>query len=69
MTGFIKVVIFFILFLLIIRVIRFISRYWLSSKKTIDDLKQHQKKKPDRFENVEDAKFREIDPNKKEKSK
>ncbi len=68
MTGFIKVVIFFILFLLIIRVFRLISRYWSSSKKTIDDLRQNQKKKPDQFENVEDAKFREIDPNKKEKS-
>ncbi len=68
MTGFIKVVIFFILFLLIIRLFRLISRYWSSSKKTIDDLRQNQKKKSDRFENVEDAKFREIDPNKKEKS-
>lgn len=68
MTGFIKVVIFFILFLLIIRVFRLISRYWSSSKKTIDDLRQNQKKKPDQFENVEDAKFREIDPDKKEKS-
>ncbi len=68
MTGFIKVVIFFILFLLIIRVFRLISRYWSSSKKTIDDLRQNKKKKPDQFENVEDAKFREIDPDKKEKS-
>ncbi len=68
MTGFIKVVIFFILFLLIIRVFRLISRYWSSSKKTIDDLRQNQKKKPNQFENVEDAKFREIDPDKKEKS-
>jgi len=68
MTGFIKVVIFFILFLLIMRVFRLISRYWSSSKKTIDDLRQNQKKKPDRFENVEDAKFREINPDKKEKS-
>ncbi len=68
MTGFIKVIIFFILFLLIIRLFRLISRYWSSSKKTIDDLRQNKKKKPDRFENVEDAKFREIDPDKKEKS-
>ena len=68
MTGFIKVVIFFILFLLIMRVFRLISRYWSSSKKTIDDLRQNQKKKPNQFENVEDAKFREIDPDKKEKS-
>ena len=68
MTGFIKVVIFFILFLLIIRGIRLISRYWSSSKKTIDDIRKNKKKKPDRFENVEDAKFREIDPDKKEKS-
>lgn len=67
MTGFIKVVIFFILFLLIIRVFRLISRYWSSSKKNIDDLRQNQKKNPDQFENVEDAKFREIDPDKKEK--
>ena len=50
------------------RVFRLISRYWSSSKKTIDDLRQNQKKKPDRFENVEDAKFREINPDKKEKS-
>lgn len=50
------------------RVFRLISRYWSSSKKTIDDLRQNQKKKPNQFENVEDAKFREIDPDKKEKS-
>jgi hypothetical protein len=67
MTGFIKVIIFFILFLLVIRFFRLISRYWSSSKKNIDDLRQNQKKEPDQFENVEDAKFREIDPDKKEK--
>lgn len=68
MTGFIKVVIFFILFLIIIRLVRVISRYWSSSKRTFDVRRQSKKKNIDRYENAEDAKFREIDPDKNEKS-
>ena len=47
--------------------VRLISKYWSSSKQTIDDLKNRQREEPKHFNDVEEADFREIpSENKKE---
>ena len=48
--------------------VRLISRYWSSSKQTIDDLKNRQREEAKHFEDVEDAEFREIDSENKKES-
>ena len=68
MMGILKIILFFILFLIIIRMVRLISRYWSSSKQTIDDLKNRQREEAKHFEDVEDAEFREIDSENKKES-
>ena len=59
--GFLKIILFFILFMIIIKFVRLISRYWSSSKQTIDDLKNKQREESIHFDDVEEADFREID--------
>ncbi|GEM_PF-1230758 len=67
MTGFFRVILFFILFLIIIKVVKMISRILFSSKKTVNDINQPRSKKPKRFDDIEEADFREIpSENKKE---
>lgn len=45
-----------------------ISRFLFSSKKTVNDLNQQRSKKPQRFDDVEEADFKEIpSENKNEK--
>jgi nitrogen fixation-related uncharacterized protein len=61
MMGFLKIILFFILFMIIIKFVRLISRYWSSSKQTIDDLKNKQREESIHFDDVEEADFREID--------
>ena len=61
MTGFIKIILFFILFMIIIKFVRLISRYRSSTKQTIDDLKNKQREESIHFEDVEEADFKEID--------
>ncbi len=61
MTGFIKIILFFIFFMIIIKLVRLISRYRSSSKQTIDDLKNKQREESIHFEDVEEADFKEID--------
>jgi Na+-transporting methylmalonyl-CoA/oxaloacetate decarboxylase gamma subunit len=60
MTGFIRVILFFLLFLLVMKIVRAISKFFSSSKPGVDDLhrKQHSEKK--QFDDVEDAEFKEI---------
>ena len=69
MTGFLKIILFFILFMIIIKFVRLISRYRSSSKQTIDDLKNQQREDAKQFEDVEDAEFREIDFDNEKESK
>jgi len=45
-----------------------ISRSMFSSKKTVNDINQQQSKKPQRFDDVEEAEFREIPAEKKKES-
>jgi hypothetical protein len=67
MTGFFRVILFLILFLIVIKVVKMISRFLFSSKKTVNDLNQQRSKKPQRFDDIEEADFREIpSENKKE---
>ncbi len=61
MTGFIKIILFFIFFMIIIRLVRLISRYRSSNKQTIDDLKNKQREESIQFDDVEEADFKEID--------
>ena len=61
MTGFIKIILFFILFMIIIKFVRLISRYRSSKKQTIDDLKNQQREESIQFDDVEEADFKEID--------
>ena len=61
MTGFIKILLFFILFMVIIRLVKLISRFRSSNKQTIDDLKNQQGEESIQFDDVEEADFKEID--------
>jgi len=45
-----------------------ISKSFFSSKKTVDDLNQQKSKKPQSFDDVEEAEFREIPAEKKKES-
>ena len=67
MTGFFRVILFLILFLIVIKVFKMIARYLFSYKKTVDNINQQRSKKPQRFDDVEEADFKEIpSENKKE---
>ena len=61
MMGLLKIILFFILFMIIIKFVRLISRFRSSTKQTIDDLKNKQREESIHFEDVEEADFREID--------
>ena len=61
MTGFIKILLFFILFMVIIKLVRLISRFRSSNKQTIDDLKNQQREESIQFDDVEEADYKEID--------
>jgi flagellar biosynthesis/type III secretory pathway M-ring protein FliF/YscJ len=61
MMGFLKIILFFILFMIIIKFVRLISRFRSSTKQTIDDLKNKQREESIHFDDVEEADFREID--------
>ena len=61
MMGFLKIILFFILFMIIIKFVRLISRFRSSTKQTIDDLKNKQREESLHFDDVEEADFREID--------
>ena len=68
MTGFFRVILFLILFLIVIKVVKMISRFLFSSKKTVNNLNQQRSKKPQRFDDVEEADFREIPSENKNES-
>ena len=61
MTGFFRVILFLILFLIVIKVVKLIARYLFSYKKTVDNINQQRSKKPQRFDDIEEADFKEID--------
>ena len=60
MTGFIKIILLFILVMIIIRLVRLVSRFRSSNKQTIDDLKNQQREESIQFDDVEEADFKEI---------
>lgn len=55
-----RFILFFILFIFVVRLIKLIARYWSSSKTTIDDLRQESHSTNPKFEDVEEAEYREI---------
>jgi len=56
-----RLILYFILFLIVVRLVRLIMKYMSSSKKTtIDDLRQEHNEVNQRFKDVEEAEFREI---------
>jgi len=61
-----RFILFFVLFLIIVRLIKLIVRYWSSSRPTIDDLKQENKDPNQKFKDIEEAEFREINFDDKE---
>ncbi len=61
MTGFIKIILLFILVMIIIRLVRLVSRFRSSNKQTIDDLKNQQREESIQFDDVEEADYKEID--------
>ncbi|MCG6913299.1 hypothetical protein LJE86_05230 [bacterium BMS3Abin03] len=55
-----RLILYFLLFLLIARLVRLIMKYWSSSRGTIDDLKQEQKSVDEKYKDAQEAEFREI---------
>jgi len=68
MTGFFRIILFFIIFLIVLKLFRTISKSFFSSKKTVKDINQQRSKKPQSFDDVEEADFREIPTEKKKES-
>ena len=65
MTGFLRFVLFFLLFLIIIRLIRVLKRFWSSSKETANFMRNQKPPDTEKFQDVEEAEFREIPLEKK----
>jgi len=59
MTGFIRVILFLILFLIVIKVVKMISRFLFTSKRKVNNINQ-QRKESKHFDDIEEADFREI---------
>ncbi len=59
MMKFLSFIIYLLLFFLILKFIRLLTRYWASTKSTVNRYKESQKVKT-KFENIEEAEFREI---------
>ena len=69
MTGFLRLVIFFLLFLIVIKLLGVIKRLWFSSNENTGYVKQNRTPKPRQYNDVEEAEFREIPSDKKSESK
>lgn len=55
-----RLILYFVLFLIIVRLVRLVMKYWSSTKRTIDDLKQEHKSVDEKYKDVQEAEFREI---------
>ncbi len=67
MTGFIRVILFLILFLIVIKVVKMISRFLFTSKRKVNNINQ-QRKESKHFDDIEEADFREIPADDKKES-
>ena len=67
MTGFIRVILFLILFLIVIKVVKMISRFMFTSKRKVNNINQ-QRKESKHFDDIEEADFREIPSDNKKES-
>ena len=69
MTGLLRIIIFFLLFLIVIRLIRAIKKFWFSSKKSANFVKRNDSPQKPQFKDIEEAEFREIPSDKKNETK
>ena len=60
--GILKIVLFLILVFFIVRLVKLIARYRSSTKQSIDDLTNQQRKETQHFKDAEDADYTEIPP-------
>jgi len=67
MTGFFRVILFLILFLIVIKVVKMISRFLFTSKRKVNNINQ-QRKESKHFNDIEEADFREIPSDNKKDS-
>ena len=67
MTGFFRVILFLILFLIVIKVVKMISRFLFTSKRKVNNINQ-QRKESKHFDDIEEADFREIPSDNKKDS-
>ncbi len=67
MTGFFRVILFLILFLIVIKVVKMISRFLFTSKRKVNNINQ-QRKESKHFDDIEEADFREIPSDNKKES-
>jgi hypothetical protein len=65
MTGFLRVIIFFLVFLIAVRLFRVLKRFWSSSKETVNIMKNMKSEEKQNFRDIEEAEFREIPSEKK----
>ncbi len=67
MKGFFTVILFLILFLIVIKVVKMISRFLFTSKRKVNNINQ-QRKESKHFDDIEEADFREIPSDNKKES-
>ncbi len=67
MTGFFRVILFLILFLVVIKLVKMISRFLFTSKRKVNNINQ-QRKESKHFDDIEEADFREIPSDNKKES-
>lgn len=65
MTGFLRIVLFFLLFLIVIRLVRVLKKFWSSSKETAQFVRNQKKPDTEKFRDVEEADFTELPLEKK----
>ena len=68
MIGFLKIALIVMLFVFLFKLVKLIARYRSSSKQTLSDLENQQQGETEQFDDVEDADYKEIPPEKKKES-
>lgn len=66
MTKFILYILFFILIVIVVRLVRLITRFGSSHGSTFRNMNGQRKTSPPNFNDVEEAEFKEIPPDKKD---
>lgn len=61
-----RLILYIVLFVLVVRLVRLVMRYWSSNRGTIDDLKQDHESVDEKYKDIQEAEFREINFDEKE---